>query len=1282
MLCSPNSFAGRTGRLGLGLVVLGLILVGTTVLVAQTTPEQATEMLLNSARKAYNEKNYPFASDRFREFLQKFGGHKEAPSARYGLALSLIERPEKDYQGAIEQLQPLAGVKDFPEHAFVLYHLGLAQRGTGVRLLAQIAAKPQEANQLRTQANQRFDEAAKQFAAATTAFTTKANVPPDAKQLPIELEWAARSRCDEAEMQLRLLKTKEAQATAAPFVKDPVLAKSRYLGLGLYYHGFASFLLNDFQAAGRSLGKSLALLGGLSDTVFATHARYLLARTHHLQEERTEAAGHYEGVIADYVKHKQAAVEALKKPTTPDEKARLEDLVKGPPPDYVARADFFLGVLLYEGGKFAEALPRFGAFAQQHAGSSLLPEAQLRLGFCQVQLKQFPDALKVLTPLAEKEPRLADQALLWIGRAQVGGADPANAQAYGQALQTAMNTFRQAADKSNQLVNSDPEAKVRRGEILLELADTQQLAKQSKEAAATYLQVLNEKVLPQRDEEVLQRHITALHLAGDYNGSDQACDRFLKTHPKSSLLPAILFRHAENAYFAGLAVEKSPPNAPNRAQELAKWNDEAAKRYQVVIEKYPEFMYVHVARYGLGMIRYRKGEFDKARDILQTIPAAERTGDLALTSYLLADCLIRMAPVNADDALAAGRLQEELQAAVELLDSYIGANPKTPQTADALLKYGLCQQRLAGLLAQPPERVKVFASARAAYERLMKEFPQDALVPQAIFERAKCLADAGDKNGAMNELRRFTNDPLKNASVAPMAVLRMSLLLREMNNAPEAVKVLAECRQQHEANLTKDPARAGWVALLQYHQGVALREAGKLSEARGLFDQVARLGPPHPEAIDAALRSGQCLRQEGSLQIDGAKKLLATPNLKPEQVQAANKSLDDGRRALAAALQYFEAQAEQLKQKAPTAETRARMHYEAAWAARALAEPEVAAARARMQQERLKKLHDEAIKKNPAGKPPAIIAVPEVTLKEVPLQPAEQKARANYQALIAAYPDLPLASDARFELAELYCDRDEYDPAVKLLNEAIDKEPPKELTDKIRLRLGACLAARKDIKGALTQFDVVAQNPKNPLAGQAQLRAGECLIQLGDLAGATKRLILFRDQPPFQNIPGVTDRALLRLGHALAQQGQWDQSRLAHEALVGRFGNSPWVHEARYGIGWAWQNLKQHDNAVNAYTQVSAATATEIGAKAQLQIGLCRLDQKRFPEAATALLIVPFTYDYPELSAIALCEAARTFVELKQHDQAEKLLLRVIKDHPNSKWAEVARERLAVLKKG
>ena len=57
---------------------------------AQVTPEQAANMLLASARRAYNEKNHAFAAARFRDFLSRFGAHRDAPSARYGLALCLL----------------------------------------------------------------------------------------------------------------------------------------------------------------------------------------------------------------------------------------------------------------------------------------------------------------------------------------------------------------------------------------------------------------------------------------------------------------------------------------------------------------------------------------------------------------------------------------------------------------------------------------------------------------------------------------------------------------------------------------------------------------------------------------------------------------------------------------------------------------------------------------------------------------------------------------------------------------------------------------------------------------------------------------------------------------------------------------------------------------------------------------------------------------------------------------------------------------------------------------
>jgi TolA-binding protein len=287
--------------------------------------------------------------------------------------------------------------------------------------------------------------------------------------------------------------------------------------------------------------------------------------------------------------------------------------------------------------------------------------------------------------------------------------------------------------------------------------------------------------------------------------------------------------------------------------------------------------------------------------------------------------------------------------------------------------------------------------------------------------------------------------------------------------------------------------------------------------------------------------------------------------------------------------------------------------------------------------------------------------------------------RALYRAVLDVSGDLALSIDGRFELAELLTERGEQDAAVGLLREALDKEPGPELTDKIRVRLGACLLAKGNPKAALAQLQPVAENPKSAMVGHARYRVGECLLRQGNYAEAVKSLAVFRDQGPFQNLPGLTDRALLRLGFALGQLKQWEPSRQAYELVVQRFGASPWVAEARYGMGWAQQNQGQFDQAVASYSLVAGSVATELGARAQLNIGLCRLAQKRYAEASTALLVVPFTYDYPHLSALALVEAARALAENKQEAQAIKLLERVLRDHPDSEPAEAARKRLAEL---
>ncbi len=108
--------------------------------------------------------------------------------------------------------------------------------------------------------------------------------------------------------------------------------------------------------------------------------------------------------------------------------------------------------------------------------------------------------------------------------------------------------------------------------------------------------------------------------------------------------------------------------------------------------------------------------------------------------------------------------------------------------------------------------------------------------------------------------------------------------------------------------------------------------------------------------------------------------------------------------------------------------------------------------------------------------------MPDVPLKMVPLQPAEMEARKHYQTLIEAFPDLSLNADARFELAELLGERGEHDAAIKLLRDALDKEPSAELTDKIRLCLGDCLLRKGDAKAALAQFAPLAANAKSASA--------------------------------------------------------------------------------------------------------------------------------------------------------------------------------------------------------
>jgi cellulose synthase operon protein C len=1241
-----------------------LVAVAPAALAQQPMPpEQQAEQALTAAQNALKQGDANTAAAKFKEVVDKFGNTRAALAAKFGLAGMQFTAENPDIGKAVELLKPPAEDGGFADRGAAMYQYAVCFRLLGLKELEK------GGNDAKKNADAKFADAQKWFSGARDWYAGQK-----------QDDWAARARCDQAEVEIRLGKFKDARGTAEPFTKDAALAKSPHRPLGLYQYGLASFLDKDPQAAFRALNQTDVF----KHPTCGGHARYLTGRVHHLQDEKAEASVHYDAVLADYEKAKAAAAEAIKDPNKfkgqPFELARLKALATGPVPEHVSGAAFHTAGLKYEGGKFGEAADKFAAFIKANANDPLAADATLRVGFCQVQLRQFDEAVKTLSPIAEKHPRLADQSTFWLGKAQLGlalTADPNNPAEREKQTKAAIDTLRKAADKARELSQTDPDARARRYDMLFELGDSLMVAKLPKDAAGVYEQLWNENnQLPAlRREEVLQRLAVALGAAGEYQRSDDRANEFRRTFPQSTISGAVAFRSAENAY--ARALDLAQKNDRNKADELKQRYDEAVGKFKEVADKFPEFERVHHARLGAAVCLAQLNKLDDAAKLLEAIPGPDRSGELALAAYLLGDILLRQTPLKVgDDALEENKAREKLTAAAAMFDSFIGGNAKSPEAPAALLKLGYCHKRLGSTLADPNERNQTLQLARAAFEKIGKEYPKDSLVGTATLELAKVKALQGDRGGAMNDLRSvFTSEATKNTPSAPLAALHLATLLRQENKPADAAKVLDDARKQYEEALAKDKERAEWVPLLKYHHGVALFEHQKYADARKLLEEVANAAKEKPVGAEAALRSGQCRQFEARKQIQDGGELRNKAGNDPGKKAAADQAYQQGRAAAFDGAEAWVRRADELRQPLPTEPARGRMYYEAAWAFRELANEE-------------RYLATEEAKKAAHAKLPPNSPWPNLPRSAVPLTRSEQRAFDAYKKLTDDFADTALSVDARLEWAELLAERDSHAEVVRLLKDALDREPadrpvPADTTERIRLRLGGSLFAMKQFADAAKQFDTVSANDKSPHRVQAQYRAGESHAAAGDHAKAVERLLPFRDKGELHNVGGVSDRAVLRLGHAQIAAKKLDDAKATFEAHLNRYGNgNPFAAEVRYGLGVIKQEKGELDEAVKAFEAVIASTQSEVAAKAQLQIGQCRMAQKKYADAASAFLLVPYTYDYPDLTFAALLEAARAFEEDKKPADAEKLLNKVVKDAPaDGEWHKAAKERLSKLKK-
>ena len=246
-------------RLARASALVGLLLVlgSWGAAQAQNTPEQQAAMLLDQRPQGVQREELPLRRHPLPrvppEVRQPQGRH----AARYGLALSPARgRAAQLRPGAASSSTSWPASRTSPTSLRPVLHSAWPSAARASRRWPGRRPSPTRPATHQATARSRFEEAAKQFGAAVDRVRRPRSRTPRPGRRTCRSTWsgppaaaATRPRCCCA-----CGKAKEAQeAVARSLDRTSYSRRAAIAALGLYYHGFASFLLGDHAAAGKSL---------------------------------------------------------------------------------------------------------------------------------------------------------------------------------------------------------------------------------------------------------------------------------------------------------------------------------------------------------------------------------------------------------------------------------------------------------------------------------------------------------------------------------------------------------------------------------------------------------------------------------------------------------------------------------------------------------------------------------------------------------------------------------------------------------------------------------------------------------------------------------------------------------------------------------------------------------------------------------------------------------------------------------------------------------------------
>ncbi|MCH7813400.1 MAG: tetratricopeptide repeat protein, partial [Planctomycetes bacterium] len=653
--------------------------------------------------------------------------------------------------------------------------------------------------------------------------------------------------------------------------------------------------------------------------------------------------------------------------------------------------------------------------------------------------------------------------------------------------------------------------------------------------------------------------------SGDFAGAAQRLADALQAHPDSRL-------HPEMRY--------------DRAVALAQTSDD-----QAAVAALTEFRSRHgdhalaaEAQHLLAAVEHRRGRFDESRTHCRAFLKAHG-------QHLAAPAIWFLAAENEF-------LQSRYAEAVKGYDRFIERHPDDTQIDKAQYRRGLALYHLGRLddAVGPLTRSADLAASQPAFR------PGLLSLGDLHFQREEWAQ-------AERRLSEYLSDDTE-VPAADDALLKLGLARQRQERYPSAIEAYDELLGKH--------SDSGHALQARFERGQALVALGRTDEAARAFEQVLADGgdsrfapfalnhlgaialgghdsqaaadlyarvlssnPDAPIAAEAMMRRGQALltaREYESAEKAFAEFLDKYP--RHERVAQAR-----GQIAVALSRQGRAAEAikaienvERRYGRELDQDTRTGLAYEKAWCLRKLGRDE------------------EAIK--------------------------------AYRALLEGSGQAENVH-ALLELAELEAGAGRCALAVPLLERvrraAADGHPvPDDVSAAATYRLAVCTFEAVKYEAAAKLFEeFLDEHPQHELAASVSFFCGEALFKAGRHRRAVEHLRRVAESFPKDAVAGPS---LLRLGEALAMLQHWDRSEQVFGEYLSAFKGTEFWYQARFGIGWARENLGRYSEAIASYRKVVARHQGPTAARAQFQMGECLFAQQEYDEAVRELLKVDILY--------------------------------------------------------